>query len=144
MRLREGVNSKVCVNCKELKLFAEFHTDNASSDKLKRRCKQCRCVAERRRKDTKRTFISSFKDSCQKCDDGRSYVLTFHHLEPANKKFNLSDGRHYTKEAILKEIEKCVVLCANCHQEFHYHERNFGTLIEEYLEDEFEAQDDAL
>jgi tryptophanyl-tRNA synthetase len=51
--------------------------------------------------------------------------LDFHHTEPkkTNKKVHklVSDG--HTKIRIQKEIEKCVVLCSNCHRVHHEEER---------------------
>jgi len=40
---------------------------------------------------------------------------------------------HRTQEAIAQEMQKCVILCANCHREFHFLERNKGISIDEYL-----------
>jgi len=34
---------------------------------------------------------------------------------------------------VLKEIEKCILLCSNCHREFHYFEKVNKITIQEYL-----------
>jgi hypothetical protein len=58
-------------------------------------------------------------------------VLHFHHVNPKNKLFSIGDklGRNkhlsYTRWKIIKEeIKKCIILCANCHTEETYMERN--------------------
>ena len=47
-------------------------------------------------------------------------ALTFHHVDPATKLFSLTRcPQDWTFESVGAEIEKCVVLCANCHAEHH-------------------------
>ena len=47
-------------------------------------------------------------------------ALSFHHIDPSKKKFDLSSrGLTRSWERIQKEIDKCVLLCANCHMEVH-------------------------
>ena len=56
---------------------------------------------------------------CQKCDYKKSIrALTFHHIDPKQKDFGIS-GKSYSFEKIKKEIDKCVLLCSNCHSEAH-------------------------
>ena len=53
-----------------------------------------------------------------------SEALDFHHKDGEDKNFNVSKGFIlYGKEEILKEIEKCIVLCSNCHRKLHYEEK---------------------
>lgn len=52
-------------------------------------------------------------DRCQR-------ALSFHHIDPQMKEFGLSvKGLTRSWEKIRKEIDKCVLLCANCHMEVH-------------------------
>ncbi len=53
-------------------------------------------------------------------------MLQFHHLNSKDKTFNLADAARYalSQERINKEIEKYVVLCANCHIIRHFNMRN--------------------
>lgn len=47
-------------------------------------------------------------------------ALVFHHLDPKKKEFGLSErGLTRSWEKIKLEIDKCVLLCANCHMEIH-------------------------
>ena len=47
-------------------------------------------------------------------------ALSFHHLDPKKKEFDLSSrGLTRSWDRIKKEIDKCVLLCANCHMEVH-------------------------
>lgn|SRR5574337_1117061 len=56
---------------------------------------------------------------CKNCGYNKSIrALGFHHLDASQKDFNISS---YAKswERIKKELDKCVLLCANCHMERH-------------------------
>jgi hypothetical protein len=60
---------------------------------------------------------------CQICGYSRSYYsMIFHHRDPNKKDFSLS--YHLARnpknwEGVKKELDKCVLLCANCHGEVH-------------------------
>ena len=58
---------------------------------------------------------------CVRCGfSAHPECLDFHHRDPASKTFTISkkvgDVKH---ETLLAEIEKCDVLCANCHRMVH-------------------------
>jgi hypothetical protein len=60
---------------------------------------------------------------CEKCGEDHPACLEFHHLNPSEKKINLSEAvaiKGWSKNKILDEIDKCVVLCANCHRKLHW------------------------
>lgn len=46
-------------------------------------------------------------------------MLDFHHFDPAKKVLGISQNYHRGKKVLAREINKCVVLCANCHRMFH-------------------------
>lgn len=48
-------------------------------------------------------------------------ALDFHHLNDDDKSFNISTkvGKNTNLEIIKKEMEKCIILCRNCHAELH-------------------------
>ena len=63
--------------------------------------------------------------SCISCGFTHHVALDFHHVEkkPSNVTVTnlVRDGHSW--ERIIKEIAKCVVLCANCHRVHHFEER---------------------
>jgi L-lysine 2,3-aminomutase len=63
-------------------------------------------------------MLSELKESrgCYDCGEKNPIVLDFDHLK--DKKYNVSRMVHdgFSWKAILKEIEKCEVVCANCHR----------------------------
>lgn len=68
--------------------------------------------------DKQRDFLLSLKKPCVKCGESRPWVIQFHHIDPSTKEFLISAS--YSKENTMKEISKCVCLCSNCHDEFHW------------------------
>ena len=80
-----------------------------------------------RNKKANRTWFSTFKRTlkCTNCGENHPATLDFHHVihQKDNKKVNelVSDG--HARARILQEIEKCVVLCSNCHRIWHHDER---------------------
>lgn len=54
---------------------------------------------------------------CNRCGFDVAAALLFHHINKEDKKHEVSKmiGEGYSKKSILKEIEKCEVLCGNCH-----------------------------
>jgi hypothetical protein len=79
---------------------------------------------ERYRRERKiwfETFKSTLK--CTKCGESDPVCLDFHHVDPLEKDFAVSHmyATMYSKERILEEIDKCIVLCANCHRKLYYH-----------------------
>lgn len=62
--------------------------------------------------------------ACDVCGENHPACLEFHHLDPSKKKFSVSTRRDRpSMKALLAEIAKCRVLCANCHRKEHWNER---------------------
>jgi len=59
--------------------------------------------------------------SCSKCPENHPACLDFHHLDSSKKEFSISTAirSRYSKKRIMKEIEKCIVVCSNCHRKIH-------------------------
>lgn len=57
---------------------------------------------------------------CNNCIENDPVCLEFHHLNPIEKEGNISIlARKYSFKRLQKEIDKCIVLCANCHRKEH-------------------------
>jgi hypothetical protein len=80
-------------------------------------------VAEHRRKIKERAV--KYKGGvCQECGyDKCIAALDFHHKNPSKKDFRISTGRSFGWEKTKEELDKCVLLCSNCHREIHHEER---------------------
>lgn len=64
---------------------------------------------------------------CQFCGYRKSSAaLQYHHIDPSQKLFTVSQSGGRSMKNIKAEIRKCLVLCANCHFELHEQERSHG------------------
>lgn len=144
---------KQCTKCGRMLPLENFRWKDKSKGKKHSQCKECQSRQEKQRyqtdiirkeqvleraKTTKERnveYINNKKSSygCAKCGEKRYYVLDFHHKDPLQKKDNINNLRGCSYETIDKEIDKCIVLCSNCHREFHHLEFEIGITLEEYL-----------
>ncbi len=73
------------------------------------------------RKQKIRKEIDDYKKShpCQRCNESHIICLDFHHKE--GKESCIADAirKGWSLERVLKEIKKCIILCANCHRAEH-------------------------
>lgn len=83
-------------------------------------------------------FIDERGGKCEICGYNKNMAaLEFHHVNPNEKEFEL-DKRSLSNNSIQtlrNELEKCIVVCANCHREIH-HKDSEMSLIRENLENE--------
>lgn len=86
------------------------------------RCMKCRVEAVQRRRDRVKQLAVEYKGSrCIICGyDNYIGALEFHHLDPKQKEFGIST-KGYTRgmETIKRELDKCILVCSNCHKEIH-------------------------
>ena len=58
---------------------------------------------------------------CQCCGyDKCITALEFHHLDPKEKDFNFGSNSNRSWQNTRDEIQKCILVCANCHREIHF------------------------
>jgi transposase-like protein len=88
------------------------------------------------------------KARCLYCGENHPAALQFHHRDPSQKEFNV--GEFVTRqlggiEKLKKEIEKCDVVCANCHLKYHHnHDHRQSRIIFEGILDQFERAEQEL
>lgn len=88
-----------------------------------------------KRRAAKHYGVIKLGGKCQKCGETREHILNFHHLNPEEKDSIPSELLVKSKiELFFQEIDKCILLCSNCHEDFHFLELHEGITIEEYLD----------
>lgn len=79
-------------------------------------------VSESRRK-LKLRCVAYKGGKCEKCGYSKCpAALQFHHLDPKKKDFGLGGGRTRSWAKVKPELDKTIMVCANCHHEIHYEE----------------------
>jgi len=80
-----------------------------------------KCSIERvkaRRKKIKQMAVDYLGGKCQQCGYKKCIsALEFHHQDPIAKEFSIADSNTISWVKIKKELDKCELLCANCHRE---------------------------
>lgn len=78
------------------------------------------CAVNSRRFSKKHQGVEYLGGKCVLCGYDRCVQsLHFHHKDPNEKDFTISGKHCYSWERIRKELDKCALLCANCHGEVH-------------------------
>lgn len=89
------------------------------------KCKECRkdAVIDIRRRNKIR-LVKYKGGKCERCGYDKCIdALEFHHLNPNEKDFGLSCNSTVSLEKLKSEVDKCIMVCANCHREIHAEER---------------------
>ena len=88
-------------------------------------CNSCRTKIRRIR--TKKAAVAMLGGKCVRCPEDDFVVLEFHHLR--DKDFALGGVANKSWDVVKKELEKCELLCANCHRR-HHSDRGNEKLLE--------------
>jgi 5-methylcytosine-specific restriction endonuclease McrA len=71
------------------------------------------------RKRTKQKLIQYKGGSCELCGYYKcERALEFHHINPEEKDFSIS-GKSLSFDKLKDEVDKCMLVCSNCHCEIH-------------------------
>lgn len=112
---------KLCTNCEQEKPIEEFYTRNKKTGNLFVWCKKClNDYSINAHAAIKERAIRYKGGCCAICGYSKCHAaLVFHHVDPSQKDFGIAQNRTRNWEKIWPELDKCVLLCGNCHQEVH-------------------------
>lgn len=110
-------------------LYCNKHGDceHVYSDGKVKRWKCCACAVDYSSKSTKLAKIKCVEykgGKCEICTYSKCIAaLGFHHINPLLKSFDLSGtGLRKSWDKLTNELDKCQLLCTNCHCELHAEE----------------------
>lgn len=130
----DGVESAYCRHCQQWKSLDQFQAGNRRRDGLKSFCKDCAQIKEKRqtlikveRKNKRKLQIFESQNGCGRCGTQLRYmdVYDLHHIDSETKEETANQWLCRASNRWIKEIQKCLLVCANCHALIHrYYERN--------------------
>ncbi len=112
---------KKCPKCEQLKNLQSDYYISKNGD-VHGWCKSCNNKTTYEKQLARKTECVKYKGGkCIVCGYHK-YIgsLDFHHLDPSEKEFNIAQLRSYSLSKLKKELDKCVLLCKNCHSEVHH------------------------
>lgn len=105
------------VNCK-IHGLTEAHSNGKRNHPRCAKCSVARQIEFTRQR--KLDAIAYLGGQCFNCGYSKCpAALEFHHKVPEEKDFTISGTKYRRWEAIKTELDKCVLVCANCHREIH-------------------------
>jgi len=122
--LNSNTNSnKTCSHCK-LSFPAtteHFYVRSRKQKDLSSYCKKCNTkIRVNEMRKTKQKCVDYMGKKCADCkDEYPPSVFDFHHLDPSKKDFTISKTQSFSFKNLKPELDKCVMLCANCHRIRH-------------------------
>jgi hypothetical protein len=121
------LTEKICTKCKEMKPATAFgKRPSATITGLSSWCRKCTSarinkMAPFRRKQRKLEAIKIMGGKCCRCHGVfPHYVYDFHHIDPSRKEFSMTDLQDKAWHRLEKELNKCILVCANCHRIEHH------------------------
>lgn len=117
-KINDDNDLKLCPKCKTSKPKNDFYKSTKSSSY----CKSCIIISNKeRQRNTKQLAIEYKGGCCSKCGYNKCIAaLEFHHIDPNTKDKDYFNQRSGLTESLKRELDKCVLLCANCHREEHH------------------------
>jgi hypothetical protein len=125
VKLLTSLANKYCHDCKTTKNTTEFFKNKLKKDGFDVYCKTCAKARAKNRRLLRRMRLDCILGApC--CDCGNYYdpeCMQFHHIDPNEKEYNVSNLVVRKWHLVINEIRKCVIICSNCHATRHQKER---------------------
>lgn len=121
------METKICLGCEIDKPLTDYYVQVKKGANGKRwnyrdtRCRDCRTLEHAaRRRSIKKQAIEYLGGHCVKCGYAEDFpeVYDFHHVDPSTKDYDIFKSVK-AFEVIKPELDKCILLCANCHRKEH-------------------------
>ena len=109
---------KKCYICQLEKDFLEFNKDSSRKSGLRYGCKAC----HKEKRNNKKAYLYDFiiqhfeNNPCISCGESNPILLDFDHLKDKKIGISMAVKNQWSLEKLQDEIDKCQVLCANCHR----------------------------
>lgn len=133
------METKKCSKCFKIKPIEEFSWKIKAKNRRATECKVCHRILRKKhyednksieklrvstRKKQLRKWLNEYKllQECKNCGESHPATLQFHHTDPSIKEIAISAAVNmgWSIARMKKEIDKCDVLCANCHAVEHW------------------------
>jgi len=126
----DDIEHKICKLCREWKPCNMFYRNKSSRNKKLKHfssmCKLCESKESKRQYSALKQRAIRYKGGrCVDCNEiYHESVFDFHHLDPLQKDMRITANRCAKLKDIKKELDKCVLLCSNCHRDRHHNSDN--------------------
>ena len=116
-----SVESRECRKCGATKALSLFAKNKNCQQGRERVCQECRTkVVTEKRRGAKVRSVEYLGGACMHCGGVfHPAVYDFHHTDPTVKEADPGSLMGRKWERIAEELDKCVLLCANCHRMEH-------------------------
>lgn len=109
---------KKCSCCEEEKEKDQFYKKGKRLQSMCKKCFNSYCAERWRQRKIKAVEYKG--GECLDCNNKYPMaVYEFHHLDPNEKEFAWNKMRLVSDDKLYNELDKCVLLCANCHRIRH-------------------------
>jgi len=110
-------------NPDKIKAYNQKHNP-PKKNRIKKSAEEIKCINKIYRKTRIKKcteYIQSIKNNskCSNCPENDPSCLVFHHVNESEKEYDISRMKKMSIKSVQKEIDKCIILCSNCHMKLH-------------------------